>query len=614
LTVLAIVARCVLVTLMLGVSALAQERPRRVLLLYDEDRTLPGLAILDQSLRTSLIAGLGADIEFFTESMTLSQFNDEHYEQVLREHYAKKYRDKKLDLVVGVMGPALGFLARHGDAVFPGVPVVFCGADAADIQNLALPARFTGLLVRRVFAPTVDVVLRLQPETRHIVVVGGTSAFDQHLLTQARRDFQAFEERASFEYLTDLSMADLLTAVSHVPPQSVILFVTLFRDGAGRAYIPHEAVSRVAGAANAPVYIFVDQYLGRGTVGGHLYSLERHGNQAAALGVRVLRGESPSAIPVREAQSTANMFDARQLERWRLDEGRLPPGSLVQFRESGFWREYQLEILAVVAGLVIQSVLIVGLLYQRRARRQAELESQRNLAMAADASRRVTMSALTGSIAHELSQPMSAIQHNAEAGEMLIKANRATPETLGAILTDIRSANVRATQIVERHRSMLRNHQLDKKLIDIHAVVRESLALVAHHTAAKHTRVDVELQSFPCLVLGDQVLLQQVLVNLLMNALEAVADTPAERRRVTLRSDITSNAVSVSIRDAGTGLPEAVDGRLFEPFVTTKTNGIGIGLTIVRTIVDAHGGALEAQNNPDEGATFTLTLPRVEAP
>jgi hypothetical protein len=155
-----------LVTVLTGAVASAQDK--RILLLYDEDKTLPGLAILDQSLRSTFTADLGASVQFFTESMNLSQFTDEHYEEVLREHYANKYRDRKLDLVVGVMGPALGFLLRHGEAVFPGVPIIFCGADAADIQDVTLPAHVTGLLVKRVFAPTVEIVLGLQPETRHV--------------------------------------------------------------------------------------------------------------------------------------------------------------------------------------------------------------------------------------------------------------------------------------------------------------------------------------------------------------------------------------------------------------------------------------------------------------
>ena len=130
----------------------------------------------------------------------------------------------------------------------------------------------------------------------------------------------------------------------------------------------------------------------------------------------------------------------------------------------------------------------------------------------------------------------------------------------------------------------------------------------------KHVRADVSLPAAPCLVSGDQVLLQQVLVNLLINAIDAMAETPAERRRVTVHSRVHAQNVEVSVKDAGTGLPAQRDGKLFEPFVTTKANGLGIGLTIARTIVEAHFGRLTAHNNPDGGATFSVTLPSTAQP
>jgi len=192
---------------------------------------------------------------------------------------------------------------------------------------------------------------------------------------------------------------------------------------------------------------------------------------------------------------------------------------------------------------------------------------------------------------------------------MLVTSNRGTPEMLGEILSDIRRADLRATQIIERHRSMLRTRQVDQKPIDIRAVVDDSLALLSHDTNEKRIKLDVFLSEAPCVVVGDQVLLQQVLVNLIMNALEAMADTTPHRRWVTVRCEEIEDTIVVSVRDAGTGLLATVDGQLFEPFVTTKTTGMGIGLTIARSIIDAHRGTLEAHNNPEGGATFTLTLP-----
>ena len=128
---------------------------------------------------------------------------------------------------------------------------------------------------------------------------------------------------------------------------------------------------------------------------------------------------------------------------------------------------------------------------------------------------------------------------------------------------------------------------------------------------ARQIEATVDLSSNPCVINGDQVLLQQVLVNLVMNAMDAMAETPPARRHVTISSDVRAADVEVSVRDTGPGLPAEIIGTLFTPFVTTKAHGLGIGLTIVRTIVDAHGGTIAARNNPEGGATFTVTLRRI---
>ena len=126
--------------------------------------------------------------------------------------------------------------------------------------------------------------------------------------------------------------------------------------------------------------------------------------------------------------------------------------------------------------------------------------------------------------------------------------------------------------------------------------------------SARHVEATVLMSPVPCVIVGDPVLLQQVLVNLVVNAMDAMAETPPARRHLTIRSEVRAAAVEVSVRDTGTGLPTHINGKLFAPFVTTKTHGLGIGLTIVRTIVDAHGGTIEAHNNPDGGATFAVTF------
>jgi C4-dicarboxylate-specific signal transduction histidine kinase len=184
---------------------------------------------------------------------------------------------------------------------------------------------------------------------------------------------------------------------------------------------------------------------------------------------------------------------------------------------------------------------------------------------------------------------------------------------LREILADIRTADVHATEIIERHRAMLRNHRLETKPIDIHAVVRESVTLIARDTNERQIQVNVDVPPVPCIVTGDHVLLEQVVVNLMVNAMDAMTDTPAGRRRITVHSEMVAQGVKISVCDAGTGLAASLQGKLFEPFVTTKANGMGIGLAIARTIVQTHGGSIDAENNANGGATFAVTLPCTEA-
>jgi C4-dicarboxylate-specific signal transduction histidine kinase len=128
---------------------------------------------------------------------------------------------------------------------------------------------------------------------------------------------------------------------------------------------------------------------------------------------------------------------------------------------------------------------------------------------------------------------------------------------------------------------------------------------------ARQVEATVNLSSTPCIITGDQVLLQQVLVNLVVNAMDALAETSPERRRVIIRTEVKAADVDVSVSDTGVGLPAHMKGTLFTPFVTTKADGLGIGLAITRAIVDAHGGSIDARNNPEGGATFVVTLPGI---
>ena len=350
----------------------AAPEARRVVLLYDERTDLPGLAILDASLVQSLTSGSAESIEVYREAMDLSRFGSDTYLDVLSDYLRAKYAAKKIDAVVAVMGPALDFLLSRGDLVFPGTPIVFCGIDRREIEHRALSGRVTGVLVKREFSSTLQVALQLHPDTTRVVFVAGTSDFDVRLIEQARGEFHSYDDRLAFTYLTTLSLRELLAQLANLPRHTLVLYSTMFRDGAGEAFVPHEVAERITAAANVPVYGFVDQFLGRGIVGGHLYSLASHGQQAAGLVRQILAGKQSSELPLMEDGGGAYLFDWRQMKRWQIAESLLPAGSVVRFRETSTWERYKSTILTVMGILALQSVLIVALLFERRIRQHAQ--------------------------------------------------------------------------------------------------------------------------------------------------------------------------------------------------------------------------------------------------
>lgn len=258
---------------------------RRVVLLFDERVELPGLSLLDAELVRTLQANSADPVEVYREPMDLSRFGSDTYKSALRDFLRTKYADKKIDVAVAVMAPSFDFLSRYGELIFPGTPIVFCGLDRKQVGTRPLPPNWYGILLKREFTPTLEIVLRLHPKTREVVVVSGTSEFDDIILAQARNEFWAYESqsRVAFTYLSDLPFQSLLPILSQLPSDNIVLFTTLFRDGAGKSFVPHEAIERISAAASVPVYGFLDQYLGRGIVGGSLYSFVAHGADTAKL-------------------------------------------------------------------------------------------------------------------------------------------------------------------------------------------------------------------------------------------------------------------------------------------------------------------------------------------
>jgi len=605
------------------VPAVAQEQ-RGVLVLFDEDPNLPGLATINRGLRQGLRAEFGNDVSFYDESLRRSQFKEPGNDELMRDYLARRYGDGRIDLVVAVMEPPLEFLLQYREQLFAGVPIVFCGVDSHAFDDSRLPHGVTGVMMKRSFAETLDIALELKPATRDVYVVGGTTRFDLGMQDIARENFRRFEQRVRIHWLTTLPMPEMQKQLASLPEDSVVLYLTLFADGAGKSFGTHDALRLVVQAANAPVFVSLDQYLGTGAVGGSVFSVESLGGRAAQIGARILRGELPSGIPPVALAAYENVFDWRALQRWRIDEDSLPRGSELQFRKLTLWQNYQWYIVGGIALFLVQTVLVVALLIIRANRRRAELarlesESRRRRAEEdlqrqrdelAHALRLTTLGELTASIAHELNQPLTAISANAQATQKLLKSDPANPD-IDEALEDLVSDSIRASEIISRLQALFRKKRAAYAPLDLNSLVDDVLHLLGSDLRLRQIQVHFTRAVVLPPVLGDGVQLRQVLINLLRNAEDAIAadgEGPRDIHVETGRSD--PGTVWVTVRDSGIGLKEEADlERIFVHFVSSKPQGLGMGLAISRTIVEAHGGKIWATRDPGRGLTLHVQLP-----
>ena len=590
------------------------EPPKRILVLYDENKDeLPGLARTDRSLREGFKSELGRAVEIHSESLGLSRSGRAGYESLLTDFLRSKYAGLTPDLIVAVMEVPLDFLLRQTGTIFPGVPIVFASIDATTIKGKTLPDNVTGVLLKRTYAPTLEVALRLQPQTRNVFVVGGASSFDRFLQTFVRRDLQPFEGRVGINYLFDLPMDEVLKRLSTLPADSVILYVSVLRDVSGRSFVPAEILSSIAATANAPVYVFLDQYVGLGAVGGNVYSFVTHGAHVAALGLQILTGAPPASLPIRELSAQVNLFDDRQLKRWKLDATRLPPGSEVRFRDLSVWETYRWYILVAIAVLVTQAALIGGLAVARVRQRRAEAEARRQRDDLAHVQRVASLSELTASLAHDLRQPLTVILSNAQAATRLLKGGaRSDEHDVAEALTDIADSARRASLIIDRLRTLFRKAPVERVRVDLKALIDDVVHLL--RTAMLIGRIEIRLVSEETLpaVYGDAVQLEQVLVNVVMNAIQAISARQGGPRAITIRSrKKPPDRVIIEVTDTGVGVEDAELEHIFEQFVSTKPKGLGMGLAISRSIINAQGGRIWATANPEGGLTVHIELSSV---
>jgi PAS domain S-box-containing protein len=345
---------------------------RRVLIVHSLGFSSPATALVDREIR-AVLENSPYQIELYTEPLQGILFSDPASQKIIRQGFIRKYRDRKPDLIIAVGPSPTMFMVEAHEEFGPNTPIVFCAISEDQLGNLKLDSRFTGTWRTLDAAKTLDAALQLQPGTKHVVVVsGGVFSYDRRLEAIVRKQLHNYESGFEFTYFTNLEMPALLEQLKRLPEHTIILYVAISQDAAGTRFIDEtQSLPMVVGAANAPVFVMEDTFVGQGTIGGYVTPYGDEGRVAGEIGVRILKGEKPQDIPiVRDAN--VYTFDSRALQRWGFTEKALPPGSIVLYRQPTVWQSHKRYIIGVIYLFILETILVFTLIWQRSRRRKVE--------------------------------------------------------------------------------------------------------------------------------------------------------------------------------------------------------------------------------------------------
>jgi len=590
-----------------GVASASREAPA-VLFLEEDDGSRPGYVAMMGGFRQALEKSLPGTVAVYPENLDLARFSKAQYRDQTHQWFRQKYTGKEIDVLVA-FGPASIELAGQFQREFwPAAKILRVSSNPPE-QPLREP-HVSDLFVHLDAAGTLNAARSLLPEaTRLVVVVGAKAAYsglNEYILSEAAA--AAARHGLTLESLAGLPLAETRRRLSQLPRNAIVFYGSISVDGDGRTYTPRDVLVDLARASTAPIFGLSETFMGHGMTGGVVLRMEELGRELAGMTVEALLSPAEHTPASRKSQAHLTVFDWRELRRFGLSQRALPPAAEVRFAPPSLWQNHRTALIGGLTLFLGQSGLITAFMIQLRRRRKAEQKVLLQRDQLAQVGRVSSLGQLAASIAHELSQPLGAILRNAGAAERLLqKENPDLPE-LRAILADILADDTRASTVIERMHSLLTRHSLDFHPVDLKEVLHQAADLLSYE--ARRRGIALKVVTTPGLpsVHGDRVHLQQMVINLALNSMDAFEETPGASVTLQAEPDPSSRRIILRIRDNGPGIPDSVRGSLFEPFQTTKPSGMGMGLAISQTIAEAHEGKLEVESSGPGGTCFSCTL------
>jgi signal transduction histidine kinase len=593
-------------------TAVSAAEPRRVLIIHAFGHAYSPWSDMAGSFRVELLKKSKEPINLYEVSLDTARAQSRQDEAPFVEYIRALLAGRKVDLIVPIGAPSAFFVQRNRQLLFPDTPMLIVGAARRRISDNSLAENDAVVLSDLDLTEYLASILKLLPQTTDVAVVVGNSPVERYWTSELARAFQPFTDRVKIEWFNDLTFDAMLQRAAAMPPTTAVLWFLLSEDAAGIPYLEERALDAMREVASVPIFGTGDYQMGRGIVGGALLPTQKLGALGADAALRILNGEKASAVKTPDVVLNSTAYDWRELRRWKISENQLPPNSIVLFREPTAWEQYRWQIALAIGIILVQTALITVLVREHRRRQFAEVQSRQRMAELAHVNRFSTAGELTASIAHEINQPLGAILTNTETARAILKSPHPDMNELDEILGDILQDDQRATEVIRRMKSLLKKAPFELKQFDLNEIVQETIRFISALTVSRKFELVSVITAEALPVIGDRIQLQQVILNLVVNGIDAMKDTPSENRIISIRTSRAEHFAQLSVLDRGSGIPEDKLKEVFEPFYTSKAEGMGMGLSIARTIVEAHNGQITAKNRDHGGASIRIRLPLVK--
>lgn len=572
-------------------AEVAARVPRQVLILESFGRDMAPWNAITPAFKTELVRQLQEPIEFHETAVETVRDEKPQAERAFVEYLRALYERHPPELVVPVGAPAAQFWQRYRQSLFPDAPVLMAGLENRLLTMMTYGSKDAAVGIQFDARASLEVILEVLPATTNIAVVIGNSPLERFWMAECQRAWEPLNSRCRLEPFNSVPFSEMCRQAASLPPGSVVAYGMVWVDAEG---VPHEqlrALDQLCAAANVPVFGMYEEQLGRGIVGGRLYSGETLGREAGRIAKRMLKGASAVNIPPLVIGASKPTFDWRELHRWQIEERLLPPGSEVRFRQPSVWQRYRWYMLGVFGIMVAQAATIISLMFQHSRRRRAEAAayelSGRLIAAQENERRHLAVELHDG-----LGQDLLVI---ASQAQLSLRDEDNPPGTVTR-LNDIAAT---ARQALQQARSLA--HNLRPGLVDELGFTKAVKATARKAGEAAGLSMAVELENVDGLLRPEfEVNLFRVIQETLSNILKHAG---ASEAKVTLTR--TPTVLRAVVADNGCGF----DPSLQEAATPDQR---GFGLHEISQRVKMMGGRVDVQSQPGMGTRLTVELPLSE--